>query len=562
MNWTAKTSFLVLLFGIQVVRGPEGRPWGGKYPWIKVCALAGATADLSCSFTYPPTINGQEARVETTLWFAKEQRHQPEDVRSDPRYAGRLHHDCHGDWCSLSIRELSESDSGVYKFRFVINGPGGGGYTVAPGVDLTVTDLSVQRFHEKSLRCISKCSLGPSTSYIWYENGKEIPHENSKVYTPTSYSKNSYSCAIKGHQQLVSPPVCVSRFCNKVHYDTRSICALKGSSVDIRCTYSSYHEIKSKFWFSPDHKHLWPNASVPQDLQLEDDARVQFPLDADGHSTLRIPNVTESDSAEYRFKFTARDFEWMNSLPGTNLTVTAAQVRVNGIQVEDRRTLARLSCHSSCGPPAGLSFCLSLNGRRVAPCSPSHGTERQVALKPGDYVTCDVEGHPLSRSPRLYSLRAPLVSLSGPGDIPEGGPLILNCSSDSPSAQRRWYKKIGTSRRQFVTNGPQLVFGSIRSSDSAQYFCTVENELGKKTSEPVTIDVKSRSATIPNNFIIRLSVTIAFLILVVLLVLCVRKKTSRFPSSRMQPNEQRHHEDYENIYASVLTGKPQQEDTP
>ncbi|XP_051939998.1 uncharacterized protein LOC127613126 isoform X3 [Hippocampus zosterae] len=432
---------------VPVVRGLEGRSWGGTYAWKKVCALTGATVDLRCFFTYPPKINGQDVSVEKTLWFTKERDRQPEDLRSDPQYAGRLH------------------------------------------------DLSVQ-WHtpdEQSLSCVSKCSLGSPTSYIWYENGEEVPNENFKVYTPTSGSKNSYSCAIKGHRQLVSPPMCVSRSCNKVHYHKGSICALKGSSVDLNCTYSSYDELESKFWYRPDHKHLWADPSVPQDLRLEEQyhARVEFPPEFEGHCTLRIQNVTESDSAEYRFKFTARDFEWMNSLPGTNLTVTAATVRVNAVKVEDSHTVARLLCHTGCRPSADLSFCWRRNGDPLARCSPLHAAKPlELILNPGDYVTCDVEGHPLSISPRLYALRAPSVSLSDSGDILEGAPLNLSCISDSSFAEHRWYKQIRPSRRQIMTSGPVLVFRSIKSSDSAEYFCTVDNELGKKMSEPVVIDVK------------------------------------------------------------------------
>ncbi|XP_051939996.1 uncharacterized protein LOC127613126 isoform X1 [Hippocampus zosterae] len=480
---------------VPVVRGLEGRSWGGTYAWKKVCALTGATVDLRCFFTYPPKINGQDVSVEKTLWFTKERDRQPEDLRSDPQYAGRLHGDCHGNWCTLSIAELRASDSAVYKFRFVTNRLSGGSYTVTPGVNLTVTDLSVQ-WHtpdEQSLSCVSKCSLGSPTSYIWYENGEEVPNENFKVYTPTSGSKNSYSCAIKGHRQLVSPPMCVSRSCNKVHYHKGSICALKGSSVDLNCTYSSYDELESKFWYRPDHKHLWADPSVPQDLRLEEQyhARVEFPPEFEGHCTLRIQNVTESDSAEYRFKFTARDFEWMNSLPGTNLTVTAATVRVNAVKVEDSHTVARLLCHTGCRPSADLSFCWRRNGDPLARCSPLHAAKPlELILNPGDYVTCDVEGHPLSISPRLYALRAPSVSLSDSGDILEGAPLNLSCISDSSFAEHRWYKQIRPSRRQIMTSGPVLVFRSIKSSDSAEYFCTVDNELGKKMSEPVVIDVK------------------------------------------------------------------------
>lgn len=82
------------------------------------------------------------------------------------------------------------------------------------------------------------------------------------------------------------------------------------------------------------------------------------------------------------------------------------------------------------------------------------------------------------------------MSLSDSGDILEGAPLNLSCSSDSSLAEHRWYKQIRPSRRQILTSGPVLVFRSIKSSDSAEYFCTVDNELGKKTSEPVAIDVK------------------------------------------------------------------------
>ena len=113
--------------------------------------------------------------------------------------------------------------------------------------------------------------------------------------------------------------------CNRVTYTDRNICAFKGSSVDISCTYSSNNElITSKFWFSPERGHQWQSPSQPEDLSEDSQyaGRVQVLETERGRSTLRITDLTESDSAEYHFKFKTGGFEWRSSLPGTTLTVT------------------------------------------------------------------------------------------------------------------------------------------------------------------------------------------------------------------------------------------------
>lgn len=100
-------------------------------------------------------------------------------------------------------------------------------------------------------------------------------------------------------------------------YNERSICALKGSTVDISCTYSTYYssQVASKFWFTKND---------PRDLSLDDryKARGELFEKSKGQSTLRINNLMESDSADYRFRFTTNGkFAWESTLPGTILTV-------------------------------------------------------------------------------------------------------------------------------------------------------------------------------------------------------------------------------------------------
>ncbi|XP_019717282.1 B-cell receptor CD22-like, partial [Hippocampus comes] len=474
----------------KCVSALETNGWGGSYDVTTICGLRGSSVELVCTFWYPQTKN---ASVKT-VWFTKWNNDKPEDLRSDPQYAGRLHFDCQDNQCRLSISQLRGSDAGVYKFRFVttVNS-----YTVTPGVTLTVTDLNVQV--GSALSCVSKCNLDTGASYIWYKDGQEILNANSYWYYDYRSSpsrgyddRHSYSCAIRGYQQLVSPPLCPGRpsstWCNRVLYEERSICALKGSTVDISCTYSTYYssQVTSKFWFTKND---------PRDLKLDDryKARVELFEKSQGQSTLRINNLMESDSADYRFTFTTKGkFTWKSTLPGTILTVAVVQVQVVLVTVKESYIIAQLLCHLSCSPPSPLSFCWSRNGQPVGSCAPSQMDKPfEVILYPGDYVSCAVEGYPLNVSAQLYAPMTPFVSPSDPGEIVEGDRLILTCRTNPAISYRhRWFKKIRNTGILEISDGEQLVFKATKSSDSAEYFCTAENELGAKMSEPVQVDVK------------------------------------------------------------------------
>eukprot|EP00064_Thunnus_orientalis_P025811 superscaffoldBa00014079_g26235 len=78
----------------------------------------------------------------------------------------------------------------------------------------------------------------------------------------------------------------------------------------------------------------------------------------------------------------------------------------------------------------------------------------------------------------------PSVSVSPSDDIIEGSSVTLTCSSDAnPAANYTWYKKNENPDLQPLSKEPQLIFSSIQSSDSGEYYCTAENQLGKRTSE-------------------------------------------------------------------------------
>ncbi|XP_045887702.1 B-cell receptor CD22-like, partial [Micropterus dolomieu] len=87
--------------------------------------------------------------------------------------------------------------------------------------------------------------------------------------------------------------------------------------------------------------------------------------------------------------------------------------------------------------------------------------------------------------------KLPSVSVSPSAEIVEGSSVTLTCSSDAnPAAKYTWYKENGNPNLHPLSKEPQLVFRSIQSSDSGEYYCAAESKLGRKTSEFVFINVK------------------------------------------------------------------------
>ncbi|XP_033182468.1 LOW QUALITY PROTEIN: sialoadhesin-like [Anabas testudineus] len=485
---TSAFGFIVFLLSTPVVQGQND--WGVTYTSTQICAVEGSTVDIH-SYTYPSRQDDLDIIVEKTLWFINMLDNEPVDLRTDSKYSGRVKHLCDKNSCFLRITDLRQRDSAVYRFRFITNHPGGR-FTGSPGVTLTVTDLKVKVIQTSyssywtTLRCKSSCHLPGQTSIIWYKNNKKIKENTELHYSDYIYSQDSFSCAIKGLEDFPSPPVCVrGENCNRVIYTERSICVSKGSSVNISCTYNSYHEVTSKFWFRPEPQ--WKNPSQSEDLLTDSQytGRVQVLETERGRSTLRITDLRETDSAQYQFTFTTWSFEWGSSLPGTTLTVTALQVHVIRLTVHQSYTEAELQCHSSCSSVAQSFYVWFKNGQKVM--------KEEALYKdnfyPGDVICCVLKGHENHCSPSVSALKVPSVSVSPQSEIMEGSSVTLTCNSEAQSAVNyTWYKKNQT----LLNKEPQLVFSSIQSSDSGQFYCSAENELGKKTSPYININVKHR----------------------------------------------------------------------
>uniref|UniRef100_A0AAQ4QDG4 Ig-like domain-containing protein n=1 Tax=Gasterosteus aculeatus aculeatus TaxID=481459 RepID=A0AAQ4QDG4_GASAC len=144
---------------------------------------------------------------------------------------------------------------------------------------------------------------------------------------------------------LLSVQVIQSQDGWRVKYHQTDVCAVKGSRVDINCTYTHppgiyYYDIKDRFWFT-EEKYGEP-VNLKTDSEYSD--RVTYRCSSKS-CYLIITDVRESDSAEYKFRFmTNKPGEKYTGSPGVTLSVTGLQVQVR----RSNSTWLELTCHSSC----------------------------------------------------------------------------------------------------------------------------------------------------------------------------------------------------------------------
>ncbi|XP_039503208.1 B-cell receptor CD22-like isoform X6 [Pimephales promelas] len=276
-----------------------------------------------------------------------------------------------------------------------------------------------------------------------------------------------------------------------VSYSPTHICALKDSTVTMRCTYTyppTGYKIKKVFWTKGP---LIPGVEPP-DLSndTEYSQRLQYLGDKQQNCTVRLSHVTLEDSHMYYFRFVTNitGGKWTGE-SGVTLTVTDLQVE-SPERVTEGDSVS-LTCKSSCALTDRATFIWYRNSLKILNESKFRNTLilNPVRREDSGRYSCAVDGHkPVSLDVHLnvmYPPRSVSVSISPSGVIVEGDSVTLNCISDSnPPAEIYWFKG-GT----IVGSGRIFIISKIRSDDSGEYKCKSINEHGEKYSDNVTLNI-------------------------------------------------------------------------
>ncbi|XP_073331690.1 B-cell receptor CD22-like [Pagrus major] len=447
--------------------------WGVTYSSTEICALKGSTVAIRCTYRYPSTVK----RVEKKFWFTKVSNGVYVDLRTDPGYSRRVQYICGNNDCTLRITDLRESDSAEYKFGFITDQEGGK-YTGSPGVTLSVTDLQVRvnRLQASTrwvwLMCHSSCRLPGRLRYVWYKNGRIVQGQSSYYYSGSFNPADSFSCAVEGHENSRSPPLYAPRLPSVSVSPSAEI--VEGSSVTLTCSSDA----------NPAANYTWYKENGDPDLQ---------PLSKEPQ--LVFSSIQSSDSGEYYC--TAENELGRRTSENISIDVTYAP-KLPSVSVSPSAEIVEgssvtLTCSSDANPAANYTWYKENYKLLQSPEGSYYFTS--ISSEDGGNYSCKAQNQYGQNSSSLfidvqYAPRLPSVSVSPSAEIVEGSSVTLTCSSDAnPAANYTWYKKNGDPDLQPLSKEPQLVFSSIQSSDSGEYYCTAENELGRRTSENISIDV-------------------------------------------------------------------------
>ena len=92
-----------------------------SYSSTSFCALRGSTLDIPCTYGHP-----RDHTVNTTFWYKEVEKGKDLiDLRLDEQYRGRVEHLGTENNCTLRIRDVRQTDSGRYTFRYTTDTQGG-----------------------------------------------------------------------------------------------------------------------------------------------------------------------------------------------------------------------------------------------------------------------------------------------------------------------------------------------------------------------------------------------------------------------------------------------------
>ncbi|XP_017568697.2 uncharacterized protein LOC108436608 isoform X3 [Pygocentrus nattereri] len=77
-----------------------------------------------------------------------------------------------------------------------------------PTLQVRVISSTVLDDQTVTLMCSSTCTLPNNPTYMWYKNGQPVTNKHTrdnKLYLKCSEDTGSYSCAVRGHEELRSP---------------------------------------------------------------------------------------------------------------------------------------------------------------------------------------------------------------------------------------------------------------------------------------------------------------------------------------------------------------------
>ncbi|XP_039469231.1 carcinoembryonic antigen-related cell adhesion molecule 1-like [Oreochromis aureus] len=226
--------FLGLILCITGVNGGETR----------ICAFKGSSVDLHCSHQHLTS-----SRKWFTIDWDGYKYVQSELSVDGQRVTYNMSEEKN---TTLTINDLRESDANTYCCMKTTDSPGHcwlNRISLQVVAELQVKVIPATEGQTVTLMCSSSCPLTEKpAAYIWYKNREFLYEDWSPWYQELLSSEDAvtYSCAVKGYEDLRAPEVSVGSItetCFSVTYAKGRMCSYRQTSVDEPCSITYPREV-------------------------------------------------------------------------------------------------------------------------------------------------------------------------------------------------------------------------------------------------------------------------------------------------------------------------------
>ncbi|XP_039469153.1 uncharacterized protein LOC120440539 [Oreochromis aureus] len=207
---------------VLCLSGVQGKP-------NSICALKGSSVNLSCSHQHPTS---------SMNWYSVYRGGLKIETSADGKYSMSAESNL-----TLTVNNLAENDANIYCCREPADKSDCG----QRGISLSVAELQVKVIpategQTVTLMCSSSCPLTEKpAAYIWYKNREFLYEDWSPWYQELLSSEEAvtYSCAVKGYEDLRAPEVSVDSItspCFNVTYTKSEMCPYQQGSEHEPCS--------------------------------------------------------------------------------------------------------------------------------------------------------------------------------------------------------------------------------------------------------------------------------------------------------------------------------------